>query len=208
MTSNHRRVLIIIHGLPVGGAEKMLVNIVNRLEQGRFRATIVSLSKDNPLAETIRPGAARVIALPRHWRYDLTPAREIRRIIRESDIDVVLCFGLYEFFFAHLAVKKLRKSPRIVISIHNTRLASLKKHLQHWMYARFLDGSERFISVCDTQADYWATAYHIPRNRFATVYNGVDVNHFRPSDESGERSAIRAQWGIPVEAFILLLVGL
>jgi glycosyltransferase involved in cell wall biosynthesis len=206
MLESVNRILVVIDGLPVGGAEKMLVNLVNRLDKSRFQVTVTPLSRTNPLASAIAP-EIQVIALPRRWRYDLNPVRQLQRLIEERKIDVVLCFSLYSFFFARLAVGMFRQSPAVFVSIHSGQLFSLRRYLQHVLYARLLNGSERFIAVCNAQADYWAKAYFIPRSRFVTVYNGVDVQFFKPADDLKGRLALRTQWQIPAEAFVIVQVA-
>jgi glycosyltransferase involved in cell wall biosynthesis len=206
MHESATRVLAVIDGLRLGGAEKMLVNLVNRMDKGRFHVTVTPLSRPIPLAADMAP-EVEVIALPRRWRYDLGPVRQLQRLIEERRIDAVLCFSLYSFFFARLAVGMLRQSPAVFISIHSAQLFNLPRHLQYFLYARLLNGTEQFIAVCDAQADYWAKAYLIPRSRFVTVYNGVDVQFFKPADDLQGRRALRAQWGIPEEAFVIVQVA-
>ena len=202
-----RNILIVRAGLHIGGAERMLVSLVNHFDQARFETVIATLDHHNPLAPSIQPGAAELVEVVRRWRYDLTPALRLRQIIQQGRIDAVLCFGLYEFSFAHLAMMGLRRKPAVAISVHSTRLADRKQHVQHWLYARLLDGSERLISVCNAQAAYYSTAYAIPHERFVTIYNGVDVNHFRPSDNPEQRRMIRQKYGIPETAPVLLKVA-
>ena len=200
------RVLVVVHGLSVGGAEKMLVNLVNRLDKGRFQVTVAPLSGTNPLAATIAPEIP-VIPLPRRGRYDLDPVRQLQHLIAERKIDVVLCFCPFTFFFVRLAVGLSRQSPPVYVSIHSGQLFSLRGYLRYVLYARLLNGSERFIAVCNAQADYWSKAYFIPRSRFVTVYNGVDVRFFKPADDWNSRFAMRAQLQIPAEAFVIVQVA-
>jgi hypothetical protein len=84
--------LFIIPNLEFGGSEKMLVNLVNRMDQALFNIQVVSLGLDNPFASQIQPEVAKVHFFPRLWRYDLGPASQIRKLILESQIDTVVGF--------------------------------------------------------------------------------------------------------------------
>jgi len=48
-------------------------------------------------------------------------------------------------------------------------------------------------------------AFHVPRSKVVTVYNGIDSNTFRP--DPGRRAAARRRWGVPDDAFIFGSVG-
>ncbi len=48
------KVLFLISSLKFRGAEKMLINLVNGLDQREFSITVVSLSNDNPMVSQIR----------------------------------------------------------------------------------------------------------------------------------------------------------
>ena len=201
-----QNLLAVIPGLPVGGAERMLVNLVNRLDRERISTVVVSLNDHNPLAAEIEPVAAQVIACPRRWRYDLGPAKRIRRMMEALSIDTVLCFGLYAFFFVRVACLGLAR-PRVCISVHNSQLRSRKQLLLHWAYARLLTGREHLISVCNTQARDYAKAYAIPLERFTTIYNGVDTDEFAPSGDPTVRASMRARFRVPPDAPLIVQVA-
>ena len=196
--------LFLICGLSVGGAETMLVNLANRFNLEKFNVTVASLDAHNPLAEKIRPGAIKVVAFPRKWRYDLSPAYDLGRLILRENIDKVMVFGTFELVFLRAAFWNLPNPPQVYVSIHSTVWQSPKQRIQHFLYARLLTGSEKIVSVCNAQADYWSKTYLIPRSRFTTVYNGVDVNFFAPQGLTDIRSTVRSQWGIPPDAFVFL----
>ena len=66
MIKTKTKVLFLISSLKFRGAEKMLINLVNGLDQNEFSVTVVSLSNDNPMASQIRLAAAvRFLMLPR-----------------------------------------------------------------------------------------------------------------------------------------------
>ena len=41
-----QKIVFVIHGLPVGGAEKFLITLVNQLPQDAFEPHLILLSKD------------------------------------------------------------------------------------------------------------------------------------------------------------------
>ena len=137
----------------------------------------------------------------------MQPAQRIRQFIVENQIDTVIVFDLFCFFYIWCAFLRVPLKPRIFISLHATIPKNLKSLLQGVIYARLLSGEEKFISVCDTQADYLSKVYGIPRKRFTTIYNGVDVGYFHPSNNSNVRNSMRSSLMIPEDAFVILQVA-
>jgi glycosyltransferase involved in cell wall biosynthesis len=199
--------LFIIPNLEFGGSEKMLVNLVNRMDQALFNIQVVSLGLDNPFASQIQPEVAKVHFFPRLWRYDLGPASQIRKLILESQIDTVVGFDLFSYFYIWRALAGISHKPKIFLPIHNFRAKTLRQVIQNIVYARLLSGTEKIISVCNSQTDYWSKAYWIPRSRFSTIYNGVDSEFFCPSKDPEKRRMIRASLAIPESAFVILQVA-
>jgi UDP-glucose:(heptosyl)LPS alpha-1,3-glucosyltransferase len=51
------------------------------------------------------------------------------------------------------------------------------------------------------------TAYHVPAEKIAVIYNGVDHERFHPRNRAEAREKTRKKWDIPVEAPLVLFVG-
>jgi len=49
--------------------------------------------------------------------------------------------------------------------------------------------------------------YHVPEEKIAVLYNGVDHERFHPRNRGRSRERVRAQWGILPEAPVVLFVG-
>lgn len=207
MSNKRKKLLLVILDLQVGGAEMMLINIVNRLDQDIFNPIIVSLGTNNPIAKLIQPERAIFFKFPRSWKYDLIPALKIKKLIKGMDIDFILPFGLYEFFFVRLALIGLYQKPPIYISIHSTFIMDRRRAFQNWLYARMLTGKEHFLSVCDAQAKYWSEKYWIPIDRFSTIYNGVDISFFKTENKKNDRAIVRSHYNIPSNAFVFITVA-
>ena len=208
MTSKSKtEVLFLIPSLVFRGAEKMLVNLVNQFDHDRFSIHVVSLSQDNPIASQIHPEAATFTALPRGWRYDMAPARELHKMILNKQIHAIIAFDIFSFFYVWMALWGIRSRPKIFISIHNIRFKSYRHWLQSFIYARLLSENEVFLSVCDAQIDYWAKIYHIPKSSFITIHNGVDTQLFSPPKDLQQSRLMRNQLGIPEDAFVILQVA-
>ncbi len=72
MPDGRKNILFVTNGLGFGGAEKLLVEIVNRLDLSKFNMTIASINPDMSLAQNILPSCAELFVYPRKYRYDLS----------------------------------------------------------------------------------------------------------------------------------------
>ncbi len=51
------------------------------------------------------------------------------------------------------------------------------------------------------------STYNVPEKKVAVIYNGVDSERFHPRNRERAREKIKRQWGIPLEAPVVLFVG-
>lgn len=49
--------------------------------------------------------------------------------------------------------------------------------------------------------------YRVPEEKIAVIYNGVDQERFHPRNREKARGRIKAEWGIPADAPVVLFVG-
>ena len=203
------RVLFVITELILGGAETLLVNLVNSLgARPEFDITVVCLDTHNPLAEKLHPDVCDLVVFPRRWRYDLHyPAWRIADVIRAKRIEAILCFGLYEYMFVKLALRYCREHAHVYVSLHETLPRSLKDDLQKFLYFRLLGREEILVAICRSQVAYLSKRYRIAPERFMVIYGGVDCNHFSPHLFAAQRQQIRQELGIEENAQALIQVA-
>ncbi len=202
-----KNALFVITDLQVGGAQKLLVELVNRFDLSRVKPTIVSLDSHVPLAPTIAAERAGLHIFPRRWRYDLSPVARIQALLGTQKFDVVVAFALFDYFFARLATWRMKNPPDIYIYIHSTVPPNRKRFVEYWLYSRLLGKKERIIAVCNTQADYWAKTYGISHQRFITIYGAIDTDHFSAAAPDLPAKDIRQVYGIPQAAKVVTLVA-
>ena len=68
-------------------------------------------------------------------------------------------------------------------------------------------GFKKAIAVSQEVKRELGVAYAVPKDKIAVLYNGVDPQRFHPSLRAKWRDAIRNEWGIPLEATVVLFVG-
>lgn len=206
MIEQRKKILFLTHGFAVGGAETFLVNLLNNLDTQIIDPVVISLSEKLDLEPNLK-NTIKVIKLVRRWKYDLSPANGLRNIILENNIDTFFVIGFYSFFFLNKALNNYKRNVKVIISLHSTKSRSLKEYIFSFLYTRMLKGNELLLTVSKNQADYLSKIYFIPRERFETIYNGVDINYWDLPTENFDIESFRKKLGIAKNDFVIIQVA-
>lgn len=180
------RVAHIITRMIIGGAqENTLHNCLDLIEQYGDEVLLITGPSDGPegqLLETGRAGGLTVRLVPSllrsiHWQ-DYSAFRSLQQILRDFKPDVVHTHSAKAGFLGRAAAWKNR-IPAIVHTVHgapfhpyqNTLARALFIRLERWA----ADRCHHMISVADAMTDLMVDARVAPRNRFTTIYSGMDV---------------------------------
>ncbi len=68
-------------------------------------------------------------------------------------------------------------------------------------------GFKKIIAVSQRVKREIMAAYAVPDEKILVLYNGVDQERFHPSLREKWRKAVRMEWGIPLDAHVVLFVG-
>jgi UDP-glucose:(heptosyl)LPS alpha-1,3-glucosyltransferase len=68
-------------------------------------------------------------------------------------------------------------------------------------------GLKRVIAVSNFVRDDLIREFGLAPEKTVTIYNGVDLDRFRPASDSSERAAIRQKFAVPASARVVAFVG-
>ncbi len=198
MTANGRvKVLYLSHTFWIGGAEEMVLNLVNHLPRGRYEPYVCCIGFRGPIGEEIAASGTPVTALNaypgfRH-PFDLVP---IYRYLREVKPDIVHTFLLTASLYGRLAAI-LAGVPIIVGTEVNTYLS---KRPHHKIAERLLGArTNRIVTSAESVKDYYVRQIGIDPARVGVIHNAVD---FGQLGVTIARPALRAELGIPETALV------
>ena len=200
---NKKKILFSTSSLCIGGAEKFLVSLVNKLDYSKFECIIISYSENNPLATKLNK-EVELKVFPRNYKFDLKPLVKTRRFIKNRNPDLLFCLGFFSFFLTHISTLLSFKKKRRIISYHTTIHRNKKDRLLMKFYSRLMRNTDKIISVCNNQINYTTKKYKINPSYFTTIYNGVDTNYWRLPNSVDESLLIRNQYGIPPDAKVII----
>ncbi|WP_371791312.1 glycosyltransferase [Streptomyces sp. NBC_01471] len=197
------RVLHIITGLGVGGAEQQLRLLLRRMP---VDCDVVTLTNPGPVADGLHADGVSVTHLGMGGNRDLAALPRLTRLIRRGRYDLV-----------HTHLYRACVYGRIAARLAGVRAIATEHSLgERYIEGRPLTRSARGLYLCTerlgsstvavsaTVADR-LRAWGVPARRIHVVPNGIDGARFRHDPEV--RAATRALLDIPADAFVVGGVG-
>ena len=203
------KVLHVITGLDAGGAETMLLKLLDRIDRRVFDNAVLSLSGLGLLGPRIAALGVKVEAL------GLSPSLPnplalfgLARRIRAAQPDIVHCWMYHGNLLGGIAAR-LAGAPRVLWSIRQTNVdaASIKRRTiavvkaGAWLSRLVPDG---ILGNAETsRRAHVALGYDAAR--FGVIPNGFDLDRFRPDADA--RAGVRAELGVAPDAPLIGLIA-
>lgn len=193
------RVAHIITRLILGGAqENTLLSCEDLLRIYGDDVLLITgppLGPEGSLVERGRAGGVPMEVIPElrraihPWR-DLVSYRKIKQILRRFRPDVVHTHSAKAGILGRMAATSL-KTPAIVHGIHgapfhpyqSAAARSFFRACERWASSQ----CHAFVSVADAMTELMVNAGVAPREKFVTIYSGMEVEPFLASDQHRER---------------------
>ena len=181
--SKRVRVVHIITGLNVGGAETVLWRLVTRLASVGFENHVVSLLVEGPIGGRLRSAGIPVYSLGmRHGTPDVWQVQRLIRLLGVLQPDIVQTWMYHANLIGGLACAMAGRVP-CVWGVHNTHLTQSDSRLTRfvsWLCARTSLVLPSAIVYCSDSARivHEATGYAVARTH--TIWNGFDSEAFQP----------------------------
>ena len=184
------RILHIITSLNVGGAEKLMVDLLPKLKDKGFDVELLLfVGKKTMFYNHLERENVKIHAFAEEDSvYNPKHLLRLYRFLKKNKFDIIHTHNTAPQLFA--AIISMFCQIKLVTTEHSTdnRRRNLKwyKLVDRWMYRRY----KRVISISDA-AELNLKAYlQIKDNsdRFVTVYNGVDISRFESAIPSHEYS--------------------
>ena len=204
------KIAYLIDGLSMGGAERLMVPILKHLSRTDFEPYVCALqSKDgNPMAEEIRALGIPVDCLEIERLRDLNALPRLMNYLKQIDADLVHTQLEFATILGNVSAK-LKRLPsvctiHIMPSLDVKTKVKLHQKLEWFVLRHFCD---RVISVAEETRQYHLQISGASPAQVSTIYNGIDLSHFRNLDIAQARADVRAEFGIPSDAVLLTTVA-
>ena len=206
---SQRKVCHVIIGLGGGGAERMLARLVTfQKRSNSIEPVVISLTDSGVVGSLIAQRGVRLVTLG--WKgMSGLPVLIYRlvRLITSEQPDIVQTWMYHADLLGGLAARAV--GVRCLIwGIRTTRLpvnAPWSTRFARWWCARLSSRLPDAITVNAVAARDFHGALGYDRRRMVVIPNGIDVEVAPTS--ANAREALRRQWGIPVGALVVGMVG-
>lgn len=190
----------IITGFDTGGAERVLLQTVARLNSQTFSSVIVSLRKRGALSPSVDRTGIETIYLGMGRRPGPGTLWRLIRLLRSRRIQVVHTY-LFDASIVGRVAAWLAGVP-VVLSSTRSSLEYLPR-LALWVDRITAVLCQRVIAVSRGTADFVIQQERIPAAKVVVVSNGVDLEHYQP----GDRASARAMLGINRTSCVVASIG-
>lgn len=148
----------------------------------------------------IVPSLRRSIQPADDWRAQ----HELTAALRRIRPDVVHTHSAKAGFLGRRVAWGLQV-PAVVHTVHGAPFHPYQNRLGYWLF-RWLEWHaaarcHHLISVADAMTDLMVQAGVAPREKFTTIYSGMEVEPFLRASE--QRAAVRRQWGLAEEDLVI-----
>jgi glycosyltransferase involved in cell wall biosynthesis len=177
------RILHISSARALGGGERHLADLANALAM-RGHDVHAALAPQSPLREELRALPARSITqLPLRNALDVPSARELARLVRGHEIEIVHAHMARDYPLASYAARR-SASARLIITRHV--LFPLNR-----LHAFTLARVARVIAVSQAVARSLEAQRIFPAGKIETIPNGIDTARFDAEARRLDRDAFR-----------------
>lgn len=204
MENRRINLLFIVNSIGIGGAEKHVIALLNKLDTTRFRLSLAYLKNEGALLSQLNSERleGRVFCCNVSSKVDMRAARQLATYICDDTVDIVVCTNTYSLLYGWLARIVARRQPRLVEVFHTTELGSTKGKLQMLFYRPFFRVCDMLVYVCETQKKYWLSRM-LRAKHDAVIHNGIDVEHFTDNYTSEAKNLLRQSYGFSADDYVV-----
>ena len=165
----------IVHIIPTlrfGGAERFVVDLVNKSDSAEFRYTIIVFFADTPLAVELNP-ATSIKIIPKHGQISWHLFGDLRLVLHELRPDIVHTHLFGGDLWGRVAAHQL--GIPVVTTEHNINVD--ESFLKTFVKKCLRERTTRYVAVSEAIKNYMQQVYHITWP-ISIIRNGIEFERF------------------------------
>src|SRR3989344_2134938 len=199
------KLVIVINDFLIGGAQRLIVELLLYINRDRFDVTLVTLAKFEK-RETmyhLLPSGIPVCKLGFKGFRDIRNWIALGKLLKKERPDVVLS----HLFFSNTVVRLLNifiKFRTITVE-HNTYVAT--KWWQIWSACLLSHLSYKIVAVSPTVMEFASHQQHVSLEKFVVIKNGIDVQTLARKAGVVDKFDVKRELQVLPEDKIIISVG-
>ena len=195
------KVAHVVLGLNVGGLERVVLRLLERLDRTRFAPIVCALDEPGELAPELARLHVPLLMVPRAPGLDFGLTVRLSRLLARERVELVHTHNTSPHLYGALAAMIARlapggAAPRVVHTKHGRNAPGSRRSVLLNRFASAL--SARVVAVSEDARDVSLRIERADASRVVTIVNGVDTDEYRPT---GDRGAAGSLLGIPRGGF-------
>lgn len=199
MSTKKIKIIHLITGLGIGGAEAALRDLVLGIDRDRFESVVVSIQSKREIADQIEPAGIRVIYL------NGVPSNgfgffSLIKVLRDEKPDM-LHTQLFHADIMGRLVGFMMRVPKIISTLQNVTFGG---RLREWLLVLTRGMVDEYVAVSKIVLDHTIKLGIARKEKSHVIYNAVDVEKYKPVEN---RAELRNKLGIDVTKKIIVSTG-
>jgi glycosyltransferase involved in cell wall biosynthesis len=203
-------ILFVVDGLEFGGGERTFLQLIEGLPKDNFRI-YVATSRDGFFFKFLSDKGIAASNLDLSKRINFENIRELRRLIKTNKINIIHSQGGRADFYARMNGRPLRPKIKVVSTIATPVEGYDVNLFRKAIYCFFDRLSERFVDrflvVSEALRKTMIDGHKITPDKVIRVYNGIELNEYRPNNSGQSSRQIRNQYGIETTEVLIGAIG-
>lgn len=202
------KILQLITELDVGGAEKVLLSLVKKLNRDKYMVMVAYLKGEGRLAEDFRNAGIEVFDLRMRNRMASGAVIRLYRLLKRENIKILHTHLIQADICGFLA-GKMAGVPVIISTKHNPDEFRKRRSIPVWLDGIFANRSDKIIAVSNAVRDFLIKWERISEDKFTVIHNGVDLDDFNLKESASATSitAKKKELGIDSSSQVVGSIG-
>ncbi len=194
----------LINGFSIGGAEKLVIDLVTSIDKTRFEVLVCGMDKIKNRVEMafyndLREKGVKILMLGKPpQRQRMETILKLQGLLKENRVTILHAHCQSPDFYGKTAAF-LARTPLVFSTIHNVAgYHAIHESILHKL-------TTKYIAISDTVKRYAVSDLRIPSGKIEVIYNGIDTRRFAPSPL--DKRAKLGELGVPADRKIVTTVG-
>ncbi len=194
------RLLQLVNGFSIGGAERKLLELINMLDRNRYDITICSVGISGPLKKEFEATGYDVFLFTKKHKFDFTQVFKVAKLMKAREIDIVMTTLFYADIIGALAAKLAGVHHIISWDTVSNPAESDEDKWRHRVAYRLCMGLvDKIVPVSDGVKQFLIEKRGIHPKKIETIHYGVDLEKYNLVNGKDKR----AELGFAKDDFIV-----